>query len=96
MPAETFNTQNLRGQTRLSPCQETGFVTTATALTRYQHGRGINSSRCERVGDRPTNWIKAVPRTICEHCAMEVKGNRWAFRQHKQTKGFQTTKEKAA
>jgi hypothetical protein len=37
----TFKTQNLRGQTLLFRCLETGFVTTAPALGRYQRGRGI-------------------------------------------------------
>ena len=40
--ATRFNTQNLRGQTLLFRCLDTGFVTTAPALTRYQQGRGIN------------------------------------------------------
>jgi hypothetical protein len=31
-----LHTQNLRGQTLLFRCLETGFVTTAPALTRYQ------------------------------------------------------------
>ncbi len=86
MPAATFNTQNLRGQSLLFRCLVTGFVTTAPALTRYQQGRGINPKRRELVGERPANWIKAVPSTTCEHCGMEVKGNQWAFRQHQQTK----------
>ena len=47
MTATTFNTQNLRGQTLLFRCLETGFVTTAPALTRYQQGRGIDPSRRE-------------------------------------------------
>ena len=81
-----FNRQNLRGQTLLFRCLETGFVTTAPALTRYQKARGIDPARRELVGERPANWIKAVPSTICEHCGMEVKGNQWAFRQHKQSK----------
>ena len=82
----TFNTKNLRGQNLLFRCQETGFVTTAPALTRYQQGRGIEPSRRELVGERPHNWVKEVPSTICKHCGMEVKGNQWAFRQHQQTK----------
>ena len=84
--APTFNTQNLRGQTLLFRCLETGFVTTAPALNRYQQGRGIDPSRREIVGERPANWIRGVPTTICERCGMEVKGNQWAFRQHKETK----------
>ena len=57
-------------------------MTTAPALTRYQQGRGIHSSKRELVDERPSNWIKAVPTTICDHCGMEIKGNQWAFRQH--------------
>ena len=53
--AATYNTQNLRGQTLLFRCLETGFVTTAPALTRYQQGRGIDPSRRDLVGDRPAN-----------------------------------------
>jgi hypothetical protein len=79
-----FNTKNLRGQTLLFRCLETGFVTTAPALTRYQQGRGIDSSRRELVGERTANWIKALPTTTCEHSRMEIKGNQWAFRQHQQ------------
>ena len=39
----------------------TGFVTTAQALTRYQKGRDIDPASRELVGDRPMDWIKAVP-----------------------------------
>ena len=74
-----FNLQNLRSQTLLFRCLETGFVTTAPALTRYQRARGIDASRRELVGERPTNWVKQVPSTTCEHCGMEVKGNQWAI-----------------
>jgi hypothetical protein len=77
-----FNLQNLRGQTLLFRCLVTRFVTTAPALTRYQKARGIDPARRELVGERPTNWIKAVPSTTCEFCGIEVKGNQWAFRQH--------------
>ena len=84
--ATTFNTQNLRGHTLLFRCLETGFVTTAPALGRYQRGRGIDPSRRELVGERPADWIKGVPTTTCEHCGMVVKGNQWAFRQHLQSK----------
>ena len=45
MRIATFNLQNLRGQSLLFRCLETGFVTTAPALTRYQQGRGIDPSR---------------------------------------------------
>ena len=82
----SFNLQNLRGQTLLFRCLETGFVTTAPALTRYQKARGIDPSRRELVGQRPTDWIKEIPTTTCEHCGMEVKGNQWAFRQHQKSK----------
>jgi len=82
----TYNTQNLRGQTLLFRCLETGFVTTAPALTRYQQGRGIDPSQRELVGQRPANWIKEMPSTTCEHCGLVVKGNQWAFRQHQQSK----------
>ena len=87
--ATTFNTQNLRGQTLLFRCLETGFVTTAPALGRYQRGRGIDPSRRELVGERPADWIKGVPTTTCDHCGMVVKGNQWAFRQHLQSKRCQ-------
>jgi hypothetical protein len=81
-----FNLQNLRGQSLLFRCLETGFITTAPALTRYQQGRGIDPSRRELVGQRPSNWIRQAPITTCEHCGMEAKGNQWAFRQHQQSK----------
>jgi len=81
-----LNLQNLRGQTLLFRCLETGFVTTAPALTRYQQGRGIDPSQRGLVGERPSNWVKEVPSTTCEHCGMLVKGNQWAFRQHQQSK----------
>lgn len=89
MTSAAFNTQNLRGQTLLFRCLETGFVTTAPALTRYQQGRGINPSMRELVGDRPGNWTRVPPTTVCERCGMVVRGNQWAFRQHKQTKRCQ-------
>ena len=82
----TFNTQNLRGQSLLFRCLDTGFVTTAPALTRYQQGRGIDPSRRELVGERSPHWHKQTPVTICEHCGMAVKGNQWTFRQHQQSK----------
>lgn len=47
-----FNTKNLRGQNLLLRCLETGFVTTAPALIRYQKARGIEPSRRELVGER--------------------------------------------
>ena len=81
-----FNLQNLRGQTLLFRCLETGFVTTAPALRRYQKARGVDPTRRKLVGERTSNWIKALPLTTCEHFGMEVKGNQWAFRQHQQSK----------
>jgi hypothetical protein len=82
----SYNIKNLRGQAILFRCLETGFVTTAPALTRYQRGRGVDPSRRELMGERPANWVKGVPTTVCEHCGMIVKGNQWTFRQHQQTK----------
>ena len=90
-----FNTQNLRGQSLLFRCLVTGLVTTAPALTRYQKGRGIDPSRRELVGDRPMDWIKAVPTTTCRHCGMVVRGNQWAFRQHQQSKRCQKAQQAA-
>lgn len=66
--ATTFNLQNLRGQALLFRCLETGFVTTAPALTRYQQERGIDPSRRELLGQRPTSWTREAPTTVCEHC----------------------------
>ena len=80
------NLQNLRGQTLLFRCLETGFVTTPPALTRYQRGSGIDPSRRELVGERPSNWFREAPTTTCEHCGMVVKRNQWTFRQHQQSK----------
>jgi uncharacterized Zn finger protein len=93
--ASTFNTQNLRGQSLLFRCLETGFVTTAPALTRYQQGRGIDPKRRELVGERPQKWSRTRPVTICEHCGMVVKGNQWAFRQHQQTQRCQKAQRAA-
>ena len=81
-----FNLQNLRGQTLLFRCLETGFVTTAPALGRYQRGRGIDPARRELVGQRPAGWSKKVPSTTCEHYGAVIKGNQRAFRQHQQSK----------
>jgi hypothetical protein len=75
MSDSTFNPQNLRGRTLLFRCLETGFVTTAPALTRYQRGRHIDPSHRELPGERPANWAKEVPTTVCELCGMVVKGN---------------------
>jgi hypothetical protein len=49
MAVTSFNMHNLRGQFLLFRCLDTGFVTTAPALTRYQQGRGIDPSRRELV-----------------------------------------------
>ena len=81
-----FNIQNLRGQSLLFRCLETGFVTTAPALGRYQRGRGIDPSRTELVGERPSNWVRKAPKTVCEHCGMVVTGTQWTFWQHQQSK----------
>jgi hypothetical protein len=86
--------KNLRGQSLLFRCLETGFVTTAPALTRYQRGRGIDPTRREMVGERPSNWVKEVPTTVCEYCGMVVKGNQWAFR-HQQSKRCQRAQQQA-
>ena len=89
MTTTTFNTQNLRGQSLLFRCLEPGVVTTAPALTRYQQGRGMDPSRRELVGERPANWIRQGPSTVCDRCGLVVKGNQWAFRQHQQSKRCQ-------
>jgi hypothetical protein len=69
---------------------------TAPALGRYQRGRGIDPTRREMVGERPSNWVKEVPTSTCEHCGMVVKGNQWTFRQHQQTKRYLANRDKAA
>ncbi|MFO0137680.1 MAG: hypothetical protein ACK535_06610 [Cyanobacteriota bacterium] len=86
MAVSSYNVQNLRGQSLLFRCMETGFITTAPALTRYQQGRGIDPSRRELVGDRPAQWCRSSPVTICEHCGLAIKGNQWTLRQHQQSK----------
>ena len=53
MTAKPFKNQNLRGQTLLFRCLETGFVTTAPALSRYQQGRGIDPTLRELVDSVP-------------------------------------------
>ncbi|MFM8277724.1 MAG: hypothetical protein ACKN89_12220 [Cyanobium sp.] len=85
MTTTGFNRQNLRGQALLFRCLETGFITTAPALTRYQQGRGIDPSRRELVGERPAHWSKSRPVTICGFCGMAIKGNQWTVRQHQQS-----------
>ena len=90
--ATPFKNQNLRGQTLLFRCLETGFIMTAPALSRYQQGRDIDPSRRELVGQRPANWVKEVPTSTCEHCGMLVKGNQCAYRQHQQTKRCQASR----
>ena len=86
MAVSSYNIQNLRGQSLLFRCIETGFITTAPALTRYQQGRGIDPSRRELVGDRPAQWCRSSPVTTCEHCGLVIKGNQWTLRQHQQSK----------
>jgi len=95
MTHAAYNTQNLRGQTLLFRCLETGFVTTAPALSRYQQGRGIDPSRRELVGERPENWIRRAPSTTCEHCGQVIKGTQWAFKQHQQSKRCQKAQQAA-
>ena len=95
MTVAVFNTQNLRGQSLLFRCLETGFITTAPALTRYQQGRGINPERRELVGERPDHWIRQAPSTTCEHCGMVVKGTQLALRQHQQTKRCQAAQSRS-
>jgi len=85
--------QNLRGQTLLFRCLDTGFITTAPALTRYQHGRGIDPARRELVGERPANWVKEVPTSTCEHCGAVIRGNQWTLRQHQQSKRCQRVQQ---
>jgi hypothetical protein len=92
MAATLFNVQNLRGQALLFRCLETGFVTTAPALTRYQQGRGIDPRRRELVGERPAQWCRSRPLTICEHCGLAIKGNQWTVRQHQKSKRCQQTR----
>ena len=76
-------------------CLETGFVTTAPALTRYQQARGIPASKRELVGERPSNWTREAPTTVCEHCGMVVRGNQWAFRQDQRSKRCQTAQSRS-
>lgn len=57
-----FNLQNLWGQALLFRCLETGFVTTAPALTRYQKTRGgaIQHEKNWFVSVLPT-WSRGCP-----------------------------------
>jgi len=93
--AANFKTQNLRGQSLLFRCLETGFVTTAPALTRYQQGRVIDPSRRKQVGERPANWVREDPTTTCEHCGAVIRGNQWTLRQHQQSKRCQKAQKAA-
>jgi len=56
VPPKVLNLQNLRGQSLLFRCLETGFVTTAPALTRYQKARGVDPG--PRVGDG-SRWCRS-------------------------------------
>jgi hypothetical protein len=38
------------------------------------------------VGERPSNWIRKMPSTICDRCEMMIEGKQWTFRQHQQSK----------
>ena len=91
------NSKKLKGggQMLLFRCLETGFVTTAPALTRYQQARGIPASKRELVGERPSNWIREGPHSVCEHCGMVIKGNQWALRQHQQSKRCQAAQSRS-
>jgi len=95
MTISRFNLQNLRGQALLFRCLETGFITTAPALTRYQQSRGIDPARRELVGERPAQWCTTRPVTICEHCGMAIKGKQWTVRQHQQSKRCRNSRRPA-
>jgi hypothetical protein len=56
----TEQPQGWGGPTLLFRCLEPGFVTTAPAMTRYQKGRSINSSRWALAKERRSNWIKSI------------------------------------
>ena len=68
MPPPPIKYQNLRGQTLPVRCLETGFITTAPALTCYQQGRDIDPTQRKLVGKRPANWVREIPKSTCEHC----------------------------
>ena len=76
-------------------CLETGFTTTAHSLTHFQQRRGIDPARRELIGERPANWVRAAPTTLCEYCGMRIKGKTWAVKQHQQTKRCQASKQEA-
>ena len=80
------NQQNLRGQNLLFKCMETGFVTTAPALARYQTGRGIDPSRRVLVGPKPADWTKTRPYLVCDRCGAKIHGGPWDMAQHKKSK----------
>lgn len=86
------NQGNLKGQTLLFRCLETGHVTTAPALARYQAARGIDTGRREFVGQRPTGWLKSRPVTVCEHCGLTVRGTQWALREHQRSRRCRASK----
>jgi hypothetical protein len=62
------------------------FSIEAPALTRYQQGRGIDPSRRQLVGERPAQWCRSRPVTLCEHFGLAIKGNQWTLHHHQQSK----------
>ena len=92
MPPPPIKCQNLRVQTLPVRCLETGFITTAPALTRYEQGRDIDPTQRKLVGKRPTNWVREIPTSPCEHCGAFIEGNRWTLRQHQQSKRCQKSR----
>ena len=85
------NEQNLKGQQMLWRCLETGFVTSAPALARYQAGRGIDTTRREFVGERPPGWKRQVPVQECDRCGLKIQGGPWDLVQHPGTKRCQSS-----
>lgn len=83
------NEQNLKGQQMLFRCKETGFVTTAPALSRYQRGRGIDPKLREFVGVKPQGWKREAPPLRCELCGLEMRGSPWDLIKHQTTKRCQ-------
>ena len=61
MSATPQKYHNLKGQSLLFHCLDTGFVTTSPALTRFQQGRKIDPSLRELVGERPATGSKKCP-----------------------------------